>query len=135
MQKSYTGQCLCGTVSFQIKASFTGFYLCHCKRCQKDTGSAHAANLFSMDGEIVWQSGLPNVKSFNLPNTQHRKSFCAHCGSALPSVQMEGKMLVVPAGSLDGPVKVRPIAHIYCDDRADWDQDLHLIPNVPRLPR
>ena len=51
------GSCLCGTVRFEIKGDFDSFYLCHCQYCQKDTGSAHAANLFSQSAKLVWRSG------------------------------------------------------------------------------
>ena len=47
MTKSIPGSCLCGAVRFEIRGSLERFFLCHCRRCQKDTGTAHAANLFS----------------------------------------------------------------------------------------
>jgi hypothetical protein len=43
----YKGSCLCGEIIFEIIGEFESFFLCHCERCRKDTGSAHAANLFS----------------------------------------------------------------------------------------
>ncbi|WP_417502151.1 GFA family protein [Marinobacter sp.] len=64
----YVGSCLCGTVNFEIKGSFDSFYLCHCQRCQKDTGSAHAANLFSQSAKLVWRSGAEAVTSYTLPD-------------------------------------------------------------------
>jgi hypothetical protein len=134
MEKTYHGQCLCSAVRFEINATFSNFYLCHCTRCQKDTGSAHAANLFAMGGDVKWHAGKDKAKIFRLPNTQHQKSFCEDCGAALPNLQMEGKLLVVPAGSLDDPVQIRPDAHICCNDRANWDEELNLIPNLPGLP-
>jgi len=47
MSNTYAGSCLCGEVRFEIEGEFERFYLCHCEFCRKDTGSAHAANLFS----------------------------------------------------------------------------------------
>lgn len=46
------GSCLCGAVKCQIKGDFDSFYLCYCKHCQKDTGSAHAVNLFSQSAQL-----------------------------------------------------------------------------------
>lgn len=48
----YSGSCLCGEVTFEIEGDFEDFYLCHCERCRKDTGSAHAANLFSSTAKL-----------------------------------------------------------------------------------
>jgi hypothetical protein len=128
-----TGSCLCGAVSFRISGEFESFFLCHCTRCRKDTGSAHAANLFSTTAAIVWLSGEDRIKTYQVPTTRHEKSFCTECGSALPRVQ-SGGLLVVPAGSLDSAIDIRPNAHICFESRAQWDMCLGDIPRIDGLP-
>ncbi|MCB1559513.1 MAG: GFA family protein [Xanthomonadales bacterium] len=125
------GSCLCGAVRFEITGEFSGFYLCHCVRCRKDTGSAHAANLFSTTARLQWLAGEAQVSGYELPGTRHGRSFCSRCGSALPSRQLGGKLLVVPAGSLDGEPGVHPTAHIFCDDKAVWES---LLPEALCFP-
>ncbi|WP_129139612.1 GFA family protein [Modicisalibacter coralii] len=129
----YLGSCLCGTVSFEIKGEFDSFYLCHCHHCQKDTGSAHAASLFSRSAELTWLAGADAVTSFTLPGTRHGKSFCKLCGSALPSAQVAG-LLVVPAGCLDTDITMLPTAHIFSASKAAWDQGLGEVPEFGGLP-
>ena len=119
----YFGSCLCGAVSFEVNGDFDRFYLCHCQHCQKDTGSANAANLFSRSAKLVWQSGEDAVTSFTLPGTRHSKSFCKLCGSALPNTQIAG-LLVVPAGCLDTEITMLPTAHIFLSSKAVWDEGL-----------
>jgi hypothetical protein len=131
----HAGSCLCGSVSFEVHGDFQYFYLCHCSHCRKDTGSAHAANLFASGAELRWVSGRDKVTCFQLPSTRHSKCFCSICGSALPSLQRDGALLVVPAGSLDSKVNVRADAHIFMSSRAAWDDRLHEIPVVEGLPR
>jgi hypothetical protein len=104
MGDKHRGSCLCGAVRFEVEGDFERFYLCHCQHCRKDTGSAHAANLFSSAATLQWLSGESKVTVFNLPNTRHRHCFCSTCGSALPDLQMNGTLLKVPAGSLDTDV-------------------------------
>lgn len=133
MSQMTTGACLCGAVRFEISGAFERFFLCHCSRCRKGTGSAHAANLFSSTAEITWLSGRENIKAYRVPASHHEKSFCVECGSALPSVQ--GAWLVVPAGSLDSVIDIRPNAHICCASRAEWDTRLEDIPKMDGLPR
>lgn len=128
------GSCLCGAVKFEISGGFDAFFLCHCSRCRKNSGSAHGANLFAASASIDWLSGEEAVASFRLPDTRHERSFCRTCGSALPVEQMDGALLVVPAGSLDGPVDIRPTAHICCASRAEWDADLIDVPHMDGLP-
>lgn len=134
MSNKYSGSCLCGEVRFEIEGTFERFYLCHCEYCRKDTGSAHAANLFSSTARLKWVSGEDKVRLFNLPSTRHTKCFCSICGSALPCMQMNGELLAVPAGSLDSDVSVRPNAHIFVSSKAGWDEALDEIPMIAKLP-
>ena len=132
LMKKHSGSCLCGRIKFEIEGDFNAFYLCHCTYCQKDTGSAHAANLFSAAGVIHWLGGEDKVKTFNLPSTRHMKSFCQNCGSALPTRQPTG--LVVPAGSLDGEVRVKPDAHIFFSSKATWNENLESLKKFETFP-
>lgn len=129
----YFGSCLCGTVSFEIQGDFDSFYLCHCQHCQKDTGSAHAANLFSQSATLVWRSGADVVASFTLPGTRHSKCFCTLCGSALPNTQAPG-LLVAPAGCFDTEISMTPTAHIFSSSKAAWDDNLGELPAFEGLP-
>lgn len=129
----YLGSCLCGTVKFAVHGEFESFYLCHCQYCQKDTGSAHAANLFSQSAQLTWLAGADSVVSYTLPSTRHSKSFCTLCGSALPNTQVAG-LLVVPAGCLDTGITLRPNAHLFVSSKAGWDEGLGEVPMFDTLP-
>ncbi len=130
----HKGSCLCKSVVFEIDGEFEDFYLCHCSRCRKDTGSAHASNLFSSSAKITWISGEDIVKTYRVEKSEHSKSFCPNCGSALPTLQMDGSLLVVPAGSLDTDPHISPKAHIFIESRASWDNNLEKIPKYPEYP-
>ncbi|MBL8551092.1 MAG: GFA family protein [Hyphomonadaceae bacterium] len=134
MIEKHAGSCLCGEVRFEITGPFERFFLCHCSRCRKDTGSAHAANLFSSSATITWLSGEGSIRTYRVPSTRHERSFCAECGSALPGLQMNGALLVAPAGSLDTALETRPDAHICVASSASWDRDLHKVPAFDALP-
>ena len=130
----YFGSCLCGEVAFEIEGEFDSFYLCHCGRCRKDTGSAHAANLFSSTAKLRWLSGQEKSKTFNFRGEGHINCFCTNCGSALPNIQMDGKLLVVPAGSIDSDINIKPHGHIHCASKANWDTEFEKIPKYEELP-
>lgn len=130
----HKGSCLCGKVTFEIQGDFQSFYLCHCRYCRKDTGSAHAANLFSSSATLHWLTGEELVRTFDYQSSGHIKSFCMECGSALPNLQQNGKLLVVPAGCLDSKTDIRPDGHIFIADKADWDHDLEHIHTFGHLP-
>jgi len=134
MTTVYRGSCLCGAVRFEVEGDFEHFYLCHCAYCRKDTGSAHASNLFSGSATLVWRSGRALVSTYTLDGTRHVRSFCSRCGSALPHFEGEEALLAVPAGSLDDPVSRPPDAHIFTASRAEWDHALESVPGVEGLP-
>ena len=121
MNKEIAGSCLCGEVQFIIWGPFNAFHLCHCSRCRKDTGSAHAANIFTQPGNIRWLSGEEFVKRYDLPTAERfAKCFCTNCGSPVPYLSRDNRFLIIPAGSLDADPEIQPQDHIFWKDRADW---------------
>lgn len=132
MNDRHAGSCLCGAVTYEVEGSFERFYLCHCSRCRKNTGSAHAANLFSSTARLTWLTGQENITSYRVPDTRHARSFCAICGSALPLAS--SRLLVVPAGSLDTGVALAPTGNIFSSSRAGWDHDLADAPEFEGFP-
>ncbi|KAB8172522.1 GFA family protein [Marilutibacter maris] len=134
MPQTHVGSCLCGAVRYEVIGDFERFYLCHCQHCRKDTGSAHAANLFSSQATLKWRCGEERVRFFNLPSTRHGRAFCSTCGSALPSLQGDGTLLVVPAGSLDTALPNTPDAHLFMASRADWEDRIDGAPRLDAYP-
>lgn len=130
----YLGSCLCGKVKYELLGDFQSFFLCHCSRCQKDTGSSHAANLFAQDTLLTWLQGKDDVKTYQHPNSLHTKSFCQNCGSALPTFIKSIHCVVVPAGSLDSPVPISPTAKIFAAHSASWSKGIDRLPSFDELP-
>lgn len=134
MSNTHNGSCLCGAVTYEVEGAFDRFFLCHCSYCRKDTGSAHAANLFSKSAKLTWLTGEDQITSFTVPGTRHSKTFCKTCGSATPRTQFGGRLVVVPAGSLDSDLSQRPNAHIMMGSKAAWDDCLHEAETMDGLP-
>lgn len=128
------GSCLCGGVRFEIKGEFEQFFLCHCSRCRKNSGSAHGANLFTATAKLTWLCGETQVRSFELPGTRHSRSFCEICGSAMPQRILNDTLLMVPAGSLDSPLADKPNGRIFTASKADWDEGLDQCPRFKTFP-
>ena len=118
--RKVTGGCLCGTVTFEVVDQFEHFHFCHCAQCQKTTGTAHAANLFTKPANITWLSGEDAAQRYDLPGRRISNAFCQHCGSRLPYLSLSGEVLVVPAGALDASATLAPRANIFWPERATW---------------
>ncbi len=117
----HQGSCLCGAVQFEIRGAFDSFYYCHCSRCRKTSGTAHAANAFAANAELIWLQGAESVKTYAVPDTRFTKTFCIHCGASLPHVKADGR-IKLPAGSLDSVFDMPVTERIFTQDRALWDK-------------
>jgi len=120
MIQKVTGGCLCGAVRYAVSGPFTGFYLCHCKQCQKLTGSAFASNISAHPQTIEWLEGAQHVSAYQHPTREFSRAFCCLCGSALPFVNKSGTSLIIPAGSLDEQPAIEPQANIFSAEEARW---------------
>ncbi len=120
---SINGSCLCGEIAFRCKNTFTNFHLCHCKQCQKITGSAHVSNLFTETDNISWLSGQENIVRYNVPQRSISNTFCKSCGSPIPYISTSGNALIVPAGCLDGEPNIQPQDNIFWAEKAAWYED------------
>ena len=121
MDKTLKGSCLCGQVSWTVKGPYSSFHLCHCSRCRKKTGSAHASNIFTAPENIHWASGEEQIKRFDLPSAKRFSTcFCTQCGSPVPYVSRNGLALIIPAGGMDDEPGIEPQDNIFWEDRAAW---------------
>ena len=77
------GECLCGSVSFEIEGDLPNLYQCHCSLCRKATGSSANAATLVNEEHFRWLSGQSEIRSFQKP-TGYRSDFCSVCGSPVP---------------------------------------------------
>jgi len=130
-----TGSCLCGEITYQYAGPVKVFQYCHCTRCQKFTGSAHASNIIIDPAQFKWLTGKDSVGRFEIPDAKHfATSFCKKCGSSLPWITQSGKAVVIPAGTLDDDPKVRPIHNIYLANKAPWHEQVDNLLKYDELP-
>ncbi len=116
-----SGSCACGAVRYAIRPPYLGFLQCHCSRCRKATGSAHATNLFLPADQLAWEAGQEHARTFELSTAEYwNHAFCDVCGSSLPWLTRTGRAYVVPAGTLDEDPGVRPTTTVFWDSRAAW---------------
>ena len=133
--KKISGSCLCGKVRYQFEGPVRVFQYCHCSRCRKFTGSAHASSILIDPSNFEWLSGEEHVGRFELPEAKHyATSFCKNCGSSLPCLSKSGKAVNVPAGTLDEDPEARPIKNMYYADRAAWYEDASSLKKYDALP-
>jgi len=115
------GSCLCGSVKFEIAPPLAGFRYCHCGRCQKASGSAHAANIFLPQSQLKWLAGETLITRFDLPATERFSVwFCSRCGTRVPHKIRTTENYLVPAGVLDQDPGMHPQNSIFWGSKAPW---------------
>ena len=124
---------MCGTVRFEVSAPLLGAVYCHCKRCQRRTGSAFSASGLTRAGSFALTHGSEAVRTYRPGDGGWNKSYCAECGSHVFTRHPENEELLgVRLGTLDQDPGVRPRAHQFVDYAAPWAP----IPDdgLPRFP-
>ncbi len=135
MSQNIKGSCLCGAVTYQYHGPEYVFQYCHCSRCRKFTGSAHAANLIVDPKNFEWLSGEDMVGRYEHPEAKHFATcFCKRCGSSLPWKSQSGVSVVIPAGTLDEDPGIRPKHNIFWNSRAPWREEVSALPHYDELP-
>jgi hypothetical protein len=135
MSKAIHGSCLCGAVTFVVEPPLRRMIHCHCSRCRKGTGTGHATNLYVEPSQVSWATGEPLISRFELASAKSfGKWFCRQCGSPLPRPTRSGKVMVIPAGSLDTALPVGPSDHIFWGSRAPWGCEAGSLPTHVEYP-
>ena len=115
------GSCLCGAVRYELTGEVAACRNCHCSRCRKARGAAHASNLFTTVDGLRWKSGEDRLVRFELPGAKRfAQVFCRDCGSPMPVVYSSTGRVLVPMGSLDADPGARPTEHIFVASMAPW---------------
>lgn len=128
-----TGGCLCGAVRYEASEPATSGGLCHCRVCQKTTGSAFEAIAMFPASVFRFTKGEP--KRYRSSKIME-KCFCPDCGSTLTDrylVTVSGPYgpdnVFVHIGTLDEPEAVPITVHTGVESQLSW---VHFDDGLPR---
>ncbi len=110
----FSGRCLCGAVSYTVKAGPAAQVLCYCDMCRRATG-APVPGFVSVSADAVTWTGNPTV--YRSSDVAER-GFCATCGTTL-FYRSDGSPTVgLAAGAAD--MAFHPSHAFYGDEMPDW---------------
>ena len=120
---SLSGRCACGDIRYTLTADPMIVHACHCRDCQRVTGSGFVINMW-IENKLVEKSGN-TPQSFVLKGgtgANHEVFFCGKCGTYVWSRYhgAPGDALFVRAGTLENPDAVTPDVHIFTRSKLPW---------------
>jgi hypothetical protein len=119
----HDGGCTCRRVRYRMTTGPLFVHCCHCRWCQRETGSAFALNaLIEADRVQLLQGEVEVVDTPSSSGKGQRISRCPGCRVALWSNYGGGGDAVrfVRVGTLDEPDRLPPDIHIFTASKQPW---------------
>jgi len=107
MSAEMTGGCACGKVRFTAQIHDDDAYLCHCRMCQRATGSVSIAFRNVMKADVAWDGEPDWYESSPIA----RRPYCAACGTSLGFAHPDSEKMDLTVASFDDPSRFRPKYH------------------------
>jgi len=133
MNEKYSGSCLCGEIKYECTGEPVFSGNCHCKDCQKSSGSGYVPILI-FTADTIKITGNPKFyEKLGDSGKKIERGFCTLCGSTV-----FGKLEVIPnaigvrAGTLDNPNSYQPKFDFYTSSSNHWD---FMNENIPKLKK
>ncbi len=129
MTIEYSGGCVCNAVRFKAIGEPLRVTICHCRWCQRRTGTAFGV-------EVVFYDNQVRVTGVEINRYRHVSDesgrwldieFCSKCGSNLGfTLEAVPGVRTLPAGAFDTTDWIRSdryqFRHVYVRSKQDWSE-------------
>ncbi|MDF1749445.1 MAG: GFA family protein [Alphaproteobacteria bacterium] len=117
------GGCSCGEIRYAITAAPMFVHCCHCKWCQRETGTAFALNAMIESDHVETLSGKP--EAIKTPSESGKGQIIHRCPKCQVAVWSHyagagDAVAFVRVGTLDNSQCSPPDVHIYTDSKQPW---------------
>ena len=128
--QTFEGQCACGQVRYRLTSKPMFVHCCHCRDCQRQTGSAFVVNALIESDRIDVLCGAPEPVSVPTDSGRpHDIWRCPNCATALWSdYGRRPAIRFVRVGTLDDASALAPDVHIFTRSKLPW---VGLPPDAP----
>lgn len=128
------GGCTCGAVRFRLTRAPLIVHGCHCRWCQRESGTAFALNALVEAEHVIVLGGQPEPVATPSASGKGQKIWrCPTCRVAVWSnyAGMGDGIRFVRVGTLDNPDRFPPDIHIFTSSKQPW---VVLPAGVPAVP-
>lgn len=117
--KSVSGACQCGKVQYSVDGEVYRLNVCHCRDCQRQSGSAFGMSLVIKPEAFRLEAG--ELKEFQVTADSGREKTCAFCRDCGVRIYNRTSALMsIKAGTLNDTSWLRPDAHYWARSKQPW---------------
>lgn len=122
---SIEGGCTCGHIRYKLTSNPMIVHGCHCRWCQRQTGTVFAQNALIEADRVVLLSGVVEEVEVASPGGSGQNIVrCPNCKIALwsnyLSMSVKKHVNFIRVGTLDNPDIYPPDVHIYTSTKQPW---------------
>lgn len=121
--ETFEGGCTCRHLRYRMESEPLIVHCCHCRWCQRETGTSFALNALLESARLKVLEGEPEfVHTPSESGKGQRVARCPHCKVAVWSHYAGSGDVVscVRVGTLDHPDRFPPSVHIYTESKQPW---------------
>ena len=116
-----TGGCLCGRVRYSVSGDAVMQVNCHCKNCQRQSGSAFSTIIGVPEGALSIEGEFKTFDDQGESGEAVLRDFCPNCGSPLFSrVAVAPGLIFIKVGTLDDTSGFTPAMHLWTKSKQHW---------------
>lgn len=122
MGEPLAGGCSCGEIRYRLSSPPVFVHCCHCRDCQRQTGSAFVLNALIEADRVEVLSGEPQPVTMPTESGRPHDIYrCPKCQIAVWSTYGgRPQIRFVRVGTLDNPTALSPDVHIYTRSKLPW---------------
>jgi hypothetical protein len=135
---TFDGGCTCRNIRYRMAGPPLFVHCCHCRWCQRETGSAFAINAMIEADRVVLLAGEPEIVMTPSNSGKGQKiARCPICKIAVWSnyAGAGDAIRFVRVGTLDEPDRLPPDIHIFTSSKQPWFELPAAMPAVPEYYR
>jgi hypothetical protein len=122
MRSTLEGGCACGKLRYRLASGPMFVHCCHCRDCQRQTGSAFVLNALIETDRVELLSG--ETQAIEVPTDSGRPHAICRCAACKLAVWSHyggvRKLSFVRVGALDDPSALPPDVHIFTRSKLPW---------------
>ncbi|MES0879378.1 GFA family protein [Roseibium sp. SCP14] len=133
MTEKISGGCACGAVRYEATGEIEFSFNCHCRKCQRSTGTGHSSAFALPVSMLEIQGDIREFQAGSDAGVETFSGFCPNCGSPMTSrTKRFPERIYIHAATLDDPGVFHPTFSVFEECAQPWDPPRKDLEPAPR---